>query len=189
MDLCFRKTEEAKKKSQTRPKSYTQIDQVPGNSLREKWLALDPGGQQLFFILSDWGLPNMGGQEGAYPLRWRLFLQVLEVNCPQFMAIDFLASGDWNGEKVGPRFYYQSTRVKVEDLTHQLEMDSSLFIRDTRTLSPHTCQERQFRVAGGGWVFQKGQLSTVWEAENGWCAGLCSLLPRAIWGWLPGCST
>lgn len=69
MDLCFRKTEEAKKKSQTRPKSYTQIDQVPGNSLREKWLALDPGGQQLFFILSDWGLPNMGGQEGAYPLR------------------------------------------------------------------------------------------------------------------------
>lgn len=56
---------------------------------------------------------------------------MLEVNCPQFMAIDFLASGDRNGEKVGPRFYYQSTRVKVEDLTHQLEMDSSLFIRDT----------------------------------------------------------
>lgn len=63
MDLCFRKMEEAKTKARQNLSPTPRMDQVPGNGLGEKWPVPGPRGSAI--ILSDWGLLNVGGREGA----------------------------------------------------------------------------------------------------------------------------
>lgn len=50
--------------------------------------------------LGDWWGCSSGGLEGECPLRWRVFLQVPEADCPQLMAtVDSLVNGDQEGGK------------------------------------------------------------------------------------------
>jgi len=63
VDLCFRKTEEAKTKARQNLSPTSRMDQVPGTGLGEKRPVLGPRGSAI--ILSDGGLLSVGGREGA----------------------------------------------------------------------------------------------------------------------------
>lgn len=97
------------------------------------------------------------------------------------MAIDFLANGDQEGEKVGYYLGYSLliTGVERKDLIHQSEIDFSFFITDTWTLSTYVLGNTAQKT--WGCLFHKGSclLSGVRERLG---AGLCSLLPRATAG-------
>lgn len=69
MDLGFRETEEATTRARRKPKSYAQDGPSPWNSLGEERLAWGTQGGGRQGLPSMTGLLNVGGLEGACPLR------------------------------------------------------------------------------------------------------------------------
>ena len=89
------------------------------------------------------------------------------VDCPQLMAIvDFLAYGDWKGEKVGHKISLLIDRgVELQGLIHQLLTEISVFsfIRDIHIPARKNKQLRKHR--GWGSNSTTGQLCTVWKSR------------------------
>lgn len=79
-DLCFRKTKEAKIKTELHLTLQVGTWSPHTSSLGDQWLVL--GTRSLAIILGDCWLLCVGGLGRECPSKLKVFLQVLEVDCP-----------------------------------------------------------------------------------------------------------